>query len=114
MRLKGTLTEKHAEEELAVLQRGFVCHPQFKHMMEIIREHIPDAVSARAYGWIPDNQDDVLTILVDDSHLIQIEVPGEREAEPKIESIVATAVGSKRQDQIKLAVALKLIPGAKF
>lgn len=114
MRLKGSLTEEHAREELSALQRGFSSHPQFEHIVRVVGECVPDAVSVRAWGWFPDNDDDVFILLVDETHLIQIEASQEPGAEPKVESVTTTSCGLKRRDQIKLAVALKQIPATKL
>ena len=82
--------------------------------MRVVRECVPDAVSVRAWGWFPDNDDDVFTLLVDGTHLVEIEAPQEPEAEPTVESVTTTSRGLKRRDQIKLAVALELIPETKL
>jgi len=114
MRLRGSLTEEYAREELSALHRVFSSHPQFEHFVRIARECVPGAASVRAFSWFPDEEDDMVTLLVDDTHLIRMLVPPETGVEPELFSVATTSRGLKRQDQIRLAVAVNFIPETKL
>ncbi len=117
MELTGSLTEQCVREELTATQQWFVSHPQFGQIINAIKEYVPNPKSAMALYWFPDNGEHVINILVNGEHLVTVEVDQQVRNPPKVlnhKTIEPTNHGLKRQDQIRLSVALTVKSEAKI
>ena len=107
----GSLTEHRVREELTALQKWFVSHFQFEHFIDAIEEYVPDPTSAMVLEGFPDDGEYVITFLVNGEHLVTMEIDQQLRKTPEVvnhRTIKPTNHGLKRQDQIRLSIALAM------
>ncbi|SEW51864.1 hypothetical protein [Chitinophaga arvensicola] len=80
-------------------------------LLPVLKKIHPQMTTAYILDWIPEQGEDIYTILIDDAIITTIELEKNGAVEPIIE--IATVVqyldGLARRNQIQLAVALDLV-----
>ncbi|WP_271755149.1 hypothetical protein [Cohnella sp. JJ-181] len=111
MKLKGTITEQEYRKELQAWKNRLFNDESMCRFLRIIKESFPGMKTAYILYWIPEQGEDIITVLVDTHSVITIELDRfNHQIDPIIEVYPFEALlkGRSKKHQIKIAVALDL------
>ena len=111
MKLRGTKTEQDFRNELMRLKNLLYTDKSMSRFLNVLKENYPGMKSVLIMDWIPEQDEDIITFLVDTDTIVQIELDRfEIKAEPIISTnqVAETKKSLRKGSQIKLAVAIDL------
>lgn len=111
MKLKGSITEKSFADDLIQSHKSLFCDNFYKKLRETLQMNFHDVKTAYFIDYIPEQGEDLYTMLVNHNIIAKIEMSrDDREEKPIVEIIDIDNYkkGLSRIEQIKLAVAIDL------
>ena len=115
MKLVGSRTEQAFREQLMVSNKSLFEDNDKAVLLTYVREKFPGLETAYILHWIPEQEENFYKILINDSIVVDIELPKLAEKKPIINSILPVPqyrLGLSKVKQIKLAVAMNLAENA--
>ncbi len=111
MKFLGSKIEREFREQLKISNRSLFRSEKSKPLLKLLTENFPEMKTAYVVGWIPEQGEDLFTILINDDIIAVVELDRvDSGVEPIIDrlSIEAYIHGLKKINRIKLAVAIDL------
>ncbi len=111
MKLIGSKTEREIREQLIVSNKSLFEDKDRLKLLNILRQSVSVLETAYILNWIPEQEEDFYTILINNSLIANIELNRhDKEALPKINliSLAQYKLGLSKINQIKLTVAMEL------
>ncbi len=111
VKLVGTRTEQALREQLILSNKTLFEDTDKAAFLTYIREKFPGLETAYILHWIPEQEEDFYKILINDSIVVDIEMPRLAQKNPIIKSILLVPqyrLRLSKVNQIKLAVAMNL------
>lgn len=112
MKLVGSLQEKHFRAELSRSHDHLFHEEDGARLLGLLKEKFGQPKTAYVLEWIPEQGEDICTVLVNDNIIADVEIARVNPAaEPLIlrtTTVVEYSKTLKKIDQIKLTVALDL------
>lgn len=108
MKLIGSKTEKEYMLQL-IKSNHSLLNSESKLLFELKRVH-PQLTTAYILNWIPEQGEDIYTVLINDNVIATIELDrgGSEKSIVELSTVLQYIGRISKQDQIKLAVALDL------
>jgi len=109
MVLKGTKTENDIREQLIESHNHLFDQSKNDKLLKALKS-IQAMETAYILNWIPDQDEDVYIALINDAFIVRIELEKDSNNKPEYEfiSLKKYRIGLRKQDQIKLEIALDL------
>lgn len=111
MKLIGSKTEQEIRQLLIKSNQLLFKSEGKKRLLEVIKRSFPEMKAAYILEWIPEQGEDIYTLLINDSTVTEIEMyRNDHKGEAMVQTIAMRQYlkGLSKQDQIKLAVSLDL------
>ncbi|AIQ65423.1 hypothetical protein PSTEL_22220 [Paenibacillus stellifer] len=111
MKLRGTLTEQQFKEQLLKFHNSLFADPSYKRLLQLLQDTYEDFKTAYILYWIPEQGEDIYTILINNKCIAIIELDRhDMQIEPIIQtiSIQEYQLRLSKTQQILLAVAQAL------
>ncbi|MFD2216428.1 hypothetical protein [Metabacillus endolithicus] len=111
MKLIGSKTEQNIREQLIKSYKYLLNDKSNKKLLSVIESTFPNMKSAYIIDWIPEQGEDIYTVLINTETITKIEISRvDTNVKPVIESISVTNFRKSLSKirQIKLAVAIDL------
>jgi hypothetical protein len=111
MKLIGSRTEQDIREQLIKSYKSLLNDKSKQKLLSVIESTFPDMKSAYIINWIPEQGEDIYTVLINTETITKIEISRvDTNFKPVIESIPVTKYikNLSKVRQIKLAVAIDL------
>lgn len=111
MKLVGSRTEQALREQLIVSNKSLFEDIEKAALLIYVRKEFPEVESAYILHWIPEQEEDFYQILINNSLVVDMEMPRLAQKNPIIKSILPVAQyrsALSKVNQIKLAVAMDL------
>ncbi|TVX92500.1 hypothetical protein [Paenibacillus agilis] len=111
MKLIGSKLEQELKKQLTKSNKSFFKDEEKRSLLEVVRSSYPEMNTAYIIDWIPEQDEDIYKILINDCIIAEIELDRYNiESSPIVitKTISEYLKGLSKQCQIKLAVALEL------
>jgi hypothetical protein len=111
MKLRGSLTEQQYKEQLLKSHNSLFVDPSYKRLLQLLQDNYQDFKTAYFLDWIPEQGEDICTILINNKYIAIIELDRHNmQVEPIIQSISIKEYRTRlsKTNQILLAVAQAL------
>lgn len=112
MKLIGSNLEKQAREELERSHQSLFYDEANSRLLNSIKSEFPDMHSAYVLDWVPEQGEDIFTVLVDSDAVAIFELTRSGCEVAKASSVKAVSDyqdSLRRNKQVKLLVALQLV-----
>ncbi|MBY9078843.1 hypothetical protein [Paenibacillus sp. CGMCC 1.18879] len=111
MKLRGSLTEQQYKEQLLKFHNSLFVDPSYKRLLQLLQDIYQDFKTAYILDWIPEQGEDIYTILINNKYIATIELDRyDIQTEPIIQTISMKEYQTRlsKTNQILLAVAQAL------
>ena len=110
MKLIKSRTEQELRAQLIKSNHSLFNSENKQGLLKVIRKIYPQMRAAYIIDWIPEQGEDLYSILINDNIIAKIELDHDYVREPIVEVLTIPEYlhGLRKQDQIQLAVALDL------
>lgn len=112
MKLNGSITEQEYRKWLISSHQGlFGPDQRGAGLVAVLKAHYPQMMTAYVIDWIPEQGEDLYTVLINDELIVNVELSHDSLVAPIVDSITVKQYLHKlsKSKQIQLAVALDLV-----
>lgn len=111
MKLVGSKTEQDIKNELIKSHKALFQEGKSQRLFNVLRYYFSEMKTAYCINWIPEQGEDIYTILIDATLIVTIELDRYNlDADPIVEFVQCKhyKYGLSKIEQIKLALAIEL------